>query len=197
MFDWNEVAVEKTRDLWKQGRSASEIASSLGGRISRNAVIGKLHRLGLTKSGRKPGYSPKRHKSDKENLKTIARRAWDGKRKRPLSEIMADRESGLWKRKAEQEKARQLAIAARFATGPDVARVSFMDLEPHHCRWPVGEPTQGFCGCDKVPGLSYCEHHAARAFATVAVARQTAWNVPVLGSAALRSVEEFLAEAVA
>lgn len=58
------------------------------------------------------------------------------------------------------------------AHGPDIetsgdARVRLADLEPHHCRWPVGDPVHdkdfGFCGRQKTAGQSYCEFHARRA----------------------------------
>lgn len=46
----------------------------------------------------------------------------------------------------------------------DLARVTFAELEPHHCRFPVGDPTLGFCGQDREPGISYCAEHAQRCF---------------------------------
>lgn len=55
-----------------------------------------------------------------------------------------------------------LPLPAPVAT--DEARVSLVDLEPHHCRFPVGDPVQGFCGHPKVEGLSYCEHHIERCY---------------------------------
>jgi GcrA cell cycle regulator len=197
MFNWDEKAVETTRANWKEGRTASEIAALLGGKITRNAVIGKLHRLGLTKNGRKSGMSPKRRQHLKTVMPEISRHSWDGRRKRPLSECLADRASGRWKIKADREKANQIALIAKLAAEPDVARVSLLDLEPHHCRWPVGEPVAGFCGCDKVPGLSYCAGHAARAFATPTTNRQTPQPTANNGINAVVAVQEFLAEASA
>lgn len=46
----------------------------------------------------------------------------------------------------------------------DVPRIAFADLDPHHCRFPVGEPTAGFCGHQKVEGLAYCEVHSRRCY---------------------------------
>lgn len=50
----------------------------------------------------------------------------------------------------------------------DIARVSFMDLQPHHCRWIPGDPRlpggDGYCGLPKVPSVSYCLGHAGRAY---------------------------------
>lgn len=50
---------------------------------------------------------------------------------------------------------------------PPEKRIKLLDLEPHHCRWGIGDPKKddfGFCGAQKVPGLSYCMEHARRAY---------------------------------
>lgn len=69
---WSDERVELLRQLWQSGKSAAEIAQQLGGSISRNAVIGKAHRLGL--SGR---ASPVQKKIDKVAAAAIARAASD------------------------------------------------------------------------------------------------------------------------
>jgi GcrA cell cycle regulator len=136
---WNDAAkLEMARELFYAGASASETALRIGG-VSRNAVIGKWHRLGLVRAPkqrsrlRSEGSRTARHKE------RIARTP---KRLPPTF----------------------FAEPLPPAVETDVARVSFADLEKHHCRWPVGEPTAGFCGCKPLDGLPYCEPHARRAY---------------------------------
>ena len=55
-------------------------------------------------------------------------------------------------------------MVAALRAIPDTPKVkSILDLEPHHCRWPCGEPTEGFCGDHKLAGSPYCERHKQRA----------------------------------
>jgi len=179
MFPWHDEAISDLRRHWSDGYSASEIAKRLErfGKVTRCAVIGKVRRLGLeSRKPSGPGLAalPKRRCAlRRPQLKPIMYRP-------PV-------------KRAAYMRAEPLPIPA----APDVARVQLMDLEPHHCRWPVGEPTQGFCGCDKVPGLSYCEAHAHRAFAIPMQAKPNPNHIPNLGITAARNAEEFLSEAVA
>lgn len=140
-FDWTAERVEKLKQLWKEGLSGARIAAAIGC-DSRSAVIGKVHRLGL--SGRI----------------TTSRKA------------MSERQSQNRRVQNRATRVQTVAALLQSAPLPippasDVATVSFADLEDHHCRWPVGDPRQagfGFCGCPKVSGLPYCEGHAKRAF---------------------------------
>lgn len=134
-FQWTDERVKAVKKLWGEGLSASLIASRLGG-VTRNAVIGKVTRLGLpprSVSVRKI-YKPihARHPMGKVRLKTTLRPP--PMESKPLPPVQVD----------------------------DVARVALVDLEPHHCRFPVGEPTKGFCGLRKIEGTSYCQGHLQR-----------------------------------
>lgn len=141
---WSQERIDKLKELWSQGISCSLIASQLGG-VTRNGVIGKVHRLGL--SGRKT--------IDKEPRQP---------RKRVLRPRGAHRDNP-WHFVA----LRQPATPPPAPPASDVPRVTFAGLEPHHCRWPISDADDqsvvGFCGCDHVPGLPYCAHHAERAYA--------------------------------
>jgi GcrA cell cycle regulator len=141
---WSDEKTGKLTELYREGLSASQIAAQLGG-TSRSAVIGKLHRIGLVGGG-----TAKR--------KTVRKTDPSGvKRPRPQTESTS-----------RSQTIKQLLKTEALPTpkSEDVARVSLLDLEPHHCRWPAGDPVQGFCGCQKVPGLPYCEGHAKRAYRT-------------------------------
>ena len=176
-FPWGDETELALRSLWSSGKKASVVAAELQsfGYITRCSVIGKARRLGLESraSGvRHASVKPKRQREPKPRKPFVLRPiAFRG---RPME---------------------ALPLPAQPVT--DVARVAFMDLEPHHCRWPINEPVTGFCGCDKVPGLSYCAGHAARAFATPSTNRQSPQPTPNVGMTAIVAVEEFLAEASA
>lgn len=168
VFDWSDETVVTLKKLWAEGVSASRIAAALdpAKKLSRNAVIGKIHRLNL--SGRTTKY---RHKADRP-----ARRQAEPRRS-PHQPIPVYR--GPTHMPAD--------LPTQHAD--DVARVSLMDLEPHHCRWPVGEPTQGFCGCTKQPGSSYCKAHFERS--TSNNIKPHTW-AHTIGVTAHKNAEEFL-----
>lgn len=154
---WTEANVVTLKALWREGLSARQIAHKLGFRISRNAVIGKVHRLGLTV--RKPRISvpalARRRRQRKEaKAKEIA------KPKRPLFNVdpFAPREP---------------------IHVPPHERKHLVDLEPHHCRYPLGmpgEPDYGFCGRTKHIGVSYCLDHALVAFTVPSPSRRPAYD---------------------
>jgi len=139
MFRWNDEIVEQLKSLWGTGLSATEIAEQIGA-PSKNAVCGKVHRLRL-------GVA----KTTVEHKQSLRRRR---KRRDAL-------------KKAAEQRAREVPAepVAEAAQGADVARVSFHDLEAHHCRWPVGDPKEagfGFCGAAPALGQPYCRHHVER-----------------------------------
>lgn len=173
---WTPERIERLKALFAEGLSREQIANHLGN-ISRNAVIGKLARL---------GFSDKKHKRVDES------------RRRKRHSINAGNSQRLHK----------IAFTPAFRQGPpkdpapqplpaagDVARISLMDLEPHHCRWPSGDPVEGFCGCTKQPGSSYCKAHFERS--TSNNIKPHTW-AHTIGVTAHKNAEEFLApEAVA
>lgn len=191
---WSDDRVERLKRLWGDGHSAGRIAALLGG-ISRSAVIGKVHRLGLSERKGSP------HSRRAAHLRSLRKRIVRPKR------FTAPRRS----RFAEYLAALQASPAGvPPPAADDVARVTFAQLDAdrahQHCRWPVGDPKQpgfGFCGCAPVPGLPYCEQHARRAYAPpvfqkAARAHGTFRCVPQRGLikaevAALAAVEEFVA----
>jgi len=134
---WTDDRVDRLTQLWTDGLSAREIARALGGGVTRNAVIGKLHRLGLLGArgpvSAKPRTRPAR-------TAAVARR-----RRAP--------------------KAHREADAARAPDWQgEVACVEA--LGPHHCRWPMGDPRDdgfSFCGRWAEAG-PYCPAHCAVAF---------------------------------
>ena len=134
---WPEHHVEKLRELWLAGNSAGQIANIIGAGYSRNAVIGKLSRLGLT------GRTDRRTKYTTRGVRKSR------KRKQPSGLPMPSPMSAF-----------VAALAAApvepppmpDAPAPADQRRSLLELEPHHCRWPIGdvrEPDFHFCGAQK------------------------------------------------
>jgi len=141
---WTDERVELLKQLWGEGLSASQIAGRLGS-VTRNSVIGKVHKLGLsgrTTTSRKP-------QTRKQRQGQIAYRE-------DMSVIRQ-----VFAAKPEEEcEAKELVI-------PPKERRSIETLGYDDCRWPIGDPQQAdfhFCGKRKVPTLSYCEFHVRRAY---------------------------------
>ena len=138
-MSWTRDREEKLKELWKKGHTASQIAKILGD-TTRNAVIGKAHRLKL--AARAPAKGVKAEKkqvlSNKEvkNEKFISRKA-------RFKSILLDKNF-------EPESPKTLE-----------------QLEDKNCRWPIGHPDEKdfyFCGRTPVEGFSYCKLHVLYAF---------------------------------
>lgn len=157
--EWSPPRVEKLVQLWTAGLSASQCAIALGEGVTRNAVIGKIHRLKLPK--RRPvstGWSPaarerSRQRSEARKVRTRVkaprqRKAMPKPPKPPVFELdLAALSLPAWE--------------ALEGTTP----IRLMDATDETCRWPIGDPLLagfGFCGCPTVSGSSYCAHHKAR-----------------------------------
>lgn len=147
---WDQDRTELCVKLWNEGFSATQVAQRIG-RVSRNAVIGKIHRLGLSNTVS--------HRTTKIRSKC----------------------NGTGKRKSRKGKARTDFNAFLFVTKiPKLAEsplppepekptrlVTFADLENGQCRYIYGDPKQpdsGYCGCKTAPGSSYCAGHHARMY---------------------------------
>ncbi len=138
---WTDERVELLKKLWLDGLSASQIAKQLGG-VTRNAVIGKVHRLGL--SGRATPSQPQR------NLFKAPRPA------RPAVTAQPRRQS--------EPSPPQLPVQAFYPEEPGSATV--LTLGAHMCKWPIGDPstdTFTFCGRRSSDG-PYCVEHARVAY---------------------------------
>ncbi len=141
---WTDTRTERLKQLLADGHSASGIAALLG-EVTRNAVIGKVHRLGL--AGRKTTSRqpvPRRTSSRRDSSGRVELRQAPARFARPASPLPP-------------------------APPPPVAALMLplRQLRADQCRWPIGDPKEagfGFCGCQKAPGIPYCGHHAAIAY---------------------------------
>ena len=156
---WNDERVELLKKLWAEGLSASQIAGRLGG-VTRNAVIGKVHRLGLSgraTTSRMKSLRPRPRANVAPNT-MLAKR--NGK-----SRFGASGNSAV--RALYQPESEPYVSLVEELVIPMAERKSIQTLAECHCRWPIGDPQLAdfhFCGKDKVMGLPYCEFHARRAF---------------------------------
>ncbi len=160
---WTEERVEMLKKLWAQGLSASQIAKELGG-VTRNAVIGKVHRLGL--SGRATPSSPP------QRVSAVSARPRPALRPRRSIDISAPKHVP-----ARLKVAAEAMNAVPQATG-DFARV--LNLTDHICRWPIGDPSEPgfqFCGKKSKSGSPYCEAHCEMAYQPTRRKRKKSSNI--------------------
>ena len=138
-MSWTEEKVNKLKELWGKGNTASQIAEIIGG-ITRNAVIGKAHRLNLS------AKIKTRSASTKENYNNIAEHG--------NSKIKRGRRS----------KFKSLIIEKDFE--PENPK-QLEELDENSCKWPIGHPDEKsfyFCGRSSLKDFSYCKLHLLYAY---------------------------------
>ena len=138
-MSWNEEKVEKLKELWGKGSTASQIAEIIGG-LSRNAVIGKAHRLNLSSKIKT------RNASSNQNI--------DNSSEEDSSKQRRDRKS----------KFQSLIIEKDFE--PENPK-KLEELDESSCKWPVGHPEEQsfyFCGRSSLKDFSYCKLHLLYAY---------------------------------
>lgn len=175
-MSWTDERIATLKKMWLQGKSASEIAEKLGG-VTRNAVIGKAHRLNL--SGRpspikkvavakKPAAAAAPAKKPAAAPVAKAKPAPAPAQKAapaPIPQKMAPRTSGNGPGKPPEIV--QLAALANASSKPDGSTISILELNERTCRWPVGDPRDGnfgYCGSAVYGAHPYCAEHVAIAF---------------------------------
>jgi len=158
-MSWTDERVELLRKLWQDGLSASQIAAELGS-VTRNAVIGKVHRLGLSgraKTTTAPAQRPRKATKPVVKAPVVFHHASRGGA--ALATVIMP--------VALEEQELHVMPAAANVVIPMTRRVSIMELREGVCRWPLGDPLAAdfaFCGNDCGIGNTYCTHHAAVAF---------------------------------
>lgn len=154
---WNDERVELLKRLWAEGLSASQIASRLGG-VTRNAVIGKVHRLGLSgrvTSSRSSSPRPRRVQAPRQH--------------RAPSLLFGTRGNVALKPSYQEEIEAQPAPVEELYIPPE-ERATILTLKESMCRWPIGDPGEEefyFCGRKTSGSVPYCEHHARLAYQPV------------------------------
>lgn len=153
---WTDERVEILKKLWSEGLSASQIAGRLGG-VTRNAVIGKVHRLGL--SGR--ATTTRSRGATRTRTRAVAPR-----RARTRFPLANHPLKGLWQWDQSQRPDAATETVEELVIPLD-ERLSILTLKDSSCRWPIGDPQLAdfhFCGRQKHASFPYCEFHARKAF---------------------------------
>lgn len=162
-MNWTDERVELLKKLWADGLSASQIAGQLGG-VSRNAVIGKVHRLKLSSRGRATSSQPRQKKSLQGGVaKALAGRTASVTRMITTS-IGA---TALQAQFDAEPVARQMLRPVANVVVPISRRLQLVELNERTCKWPNGDPLSEefhFCGNDSAETGPYCSYHARVAF---------------------------------
>jgi len=142
--DWTDDRVETLTRLWTCGATASQIARSLGG-VTRNAVIGKIHRLGL--SGRAPASAPGSRRARPKPERRLGRPALAAPPTRLAAAVEAPRSEPA-------------------SHPPEIGTATVLSVGYGQCRWPIGDPlADGFCLCGRrAERGAYCAGHGALAY---------------------------------
>ncbi|MEM9780404.1 MAG: GcrA family cell cycle regulator [Pseudomonadota bacterium] len=175
-MSWTDERVETLKTMWTEGKSASQIAKELGG-VTRNAVIGKVHRLGLSNRAQpakaaveaapKPAEAPK--------AKPAVKEAEPAPQPKPAAEVSAPKEVVARPKPivpagqplppqpsqseiTEEQRANLAALEKR------ARKLTLLQLTERTCKWPIGDPATEdfwFCGHPTQPGKPYCEVHVS------------------------------------
>ncbi|MEO1065954.1 MAG: GcrA family cell cycle regulator [Pseudomonadota bacterium] len=162
---WTEDRVETLKKLWMDGLSASQIALELGG-VTRNAVIGKVHRLGL--SGRGKTSTSSRPRQPRASQTTSRPRTQTGGTVGNAALKMTPDASPDIAPAPRPQRFEELVI-------PITERANIMQLNENTCRWPIGDPTEDgfhFCGRKADDGVPYCSYHRRIAYQPMADRRR-------------------------
>ena len=149
-MSWNEEKVEKLKELWGKGNTASQIAEIIGD-ISRNAVIGKAHRLNLSSKIKTKNSSSQNFNNNSE-------------------------ENNLKQKQVRKAKFKSLIIEKDFE--PENPK-KLEELDEVSCKWPIGHPEEEsfyFCGRSSLKDFSYCKLHLLYAYQAKGKKEETTTN---------------------
>ncbi|WP_316015835.1 GcrA family cell cycle regulator [Roseobacter sp. HKCCA0434] len=185
-MSWTDERVEILKQMWSEGKSASVIAKELGG-VTRNAVIGKVHRLGLSNRTAAAPAAPAKPAEPAPEVKAATpppEKEAPPRKPTPAPEPAAKVEpkpanAPIPPRKPiitagqplpPQPSANEIsaeALANLAEVEKHAKKLTLMQLTERTCKWPIGDPATEefwFCGLPCQPGKPYCEAHTAVAF---------------------------------
>lgn len=168
-MNWTDERVELLRKLWSEGLSASQIAAQLGG-VSRNAVIGKVHRLKLSSRGR-AASAPTRQKKAVQagsGAKQVTRTT-------TRTVTVSVGATALQAQFDAEPVSRHHMRPQENVVVPISRRLQLVQLSERTCKWPNGDPLSedfSFCGNDSAETGPYCNYHSRIAFQPAAERRR-------------------------
>jgi GcrA cell cycle regulator len=160
MQTWTDDRVELLKKLWGEGLSASQIAAELGG-ITRNAVIGKVHRLGLSGRAKAPSSSVPRQRKPRAPAQMF----------RPARPMVRGNTALATSPAYDYEPEPEPEVIENII--PLGQRCTLLELDQDKCHWPIGDPGQAdffFCGGKTTSG-PYCGYHGRVAYQPPAARR--------------------------
>ncbi len=170
---WTDERVEVLTKMWGEGQSASQIAKELGG-VTRNAVIGKVHRLGLSNrtGGGGTAKTVSKEKVSKAAPKAKAAPAVEppAAAPEPIRRHLRRPIIPAGQPLPPQPSANEIspeALASVREVEKKAKKISLMELTERTCKWPIGDPATDdfwFCGLSVQTGKPYCEAHVSVAF---------------------------------
>lgn len=185
-MSWTDERVELLKKMWTDGQSASQIAKELGG-VTRNAVIGKVHRLGLSNRNGGGGSGGQSAEAKPEPAAETPKAATPTKptpapepaaAAAPEPEVEAPQPVSPARRQIipagqplpPQPSANEIspeALASVREVEKRALKLTLMELTERTCKWPIGDPATDdfwFCGLPVQQGKPYCEAHVGVAF---------------------------------
>lgn len=190
-MSWTDERVETLKRMWAEGQSASQIAKELGG-VTRNAVIGKVHRLGLSnrvaggkdedeadtpimaaKPEPKADPAPRAEPAPRSAPQAAAPAAPTNVTPLPVRKAIIPAGQPLPPQPSANEISPE-ALASVREVEKRARRLTLMELTERTCKWPIGDPATDdfwFCGLPSVPGKPYCEAHVGVAFQPMSARR--------------------------
>ena len=175
-MSWTDERVETLKKMWGEGHSASQIAKELGG-VTRNAVIGKVHRLGLSNRSGGAGAAKTAAKEKPATAKAAPKSKAAAKSEPAQTNMIVQHVPHV--RRAiipagqplpPQPSANEISpekLASVREVEKKSKKIGLMDLTERTCKWPVGDPATDdfwFCGLTTQTGKPYCEAHVSVAF---------------------------------
>jgi GcrA cell cycle regulator len=172
---WTDERVETLKKLWMEGLSASQIAGELGEGVTRNAVIGKVHRLKLSARAKPTNSTPRARPAARPTPRRVASPSagmssmGGGAAAKMRSTMSRPQSIGATALAHNPEMEAQLYVAPMVAELfiPEDKRLSLLQLTEATCKWPIGDPLNKdfyFCGQHSLESGPYCEFHSRRAY---------------------------------
>lgn len=173
---WTDERVALLKKLWMEGLSASQIAAELSGGVTRNAVIGKVHRLKLSARAKPASVAPRAKAPRPSAPRRPSSSGPRGTASAAASAVSQRRTSaaptmGATALKIDADLDMEVVVETTAKVAelfiPPEERISLLQLTEKTCKWPIGDPMNSefhFCGRDSEEGKPYCEFHSRRAY---------------------------------